>query len=506
MSMIRTRWAAVGAAVAVTLGAGGIGLVDAAKGSGERPVTVTIEPCRLRDTRPDRGIGGRTAPLGPTEAYTVQGTGPSGNCNIPGDATGLVLNVTAAHATDATNLRLYPTGTALPTTSNLNPRPGAPPTPNGVTVGLNGSGEFDIRNANGTVHVIIDATAYLVDHTHDDRYYTRDEIDTLNQPIGTVTTVAGEGVFGFMDGVGLSARFNGPYDVAVAADDTVYVADSSNDRIRAISPDGVVTTLAGSGTPGFADGTGTSAQFYRPTGVAVAPDGTIYVADRFNHRIRRVTPAGVVTTFAGSGTPGFADGTGTTAKFLNPYGVAVGTDGTVYVADTGNNRVRRITPSGAVTTLAGSGTWGFSDGTGAAAQFASPHDVAVAADGTVSVADTANNRIRRITPAGVVTTLAGNGMVGSADGTGTTARLNEPYGVAVGPDGTVYVADTYNQRIRRITPDGVTTTLAGSGAYAVSDDGVGRSAGFFFPSGVAVAPDGSLRIGDTANQRIRRID
>jgi len=179
MSMIRTRWAALGAAVAVTLGAGGIGLVDAAKTSGDRPVTITIEPCRLRDTRPDKAVGGRTTPLGPSEAYTIKGTGPSGNCNIPTDATGLVLNVTADQATEATNLRLYPTGGAIPTTSNLNPRPGAPPTPNAVTVGLNGSGRFDIRNAKGNVHVIIDVTAYLVHHTHDDRYYTKDQVDAL---------------------------------------------------------------------------------------------------------------------------------------------------------------------------------------------------------------------------------------------------------------------------------------------------------------------------------------
>jgi len=186
--MWRSRWAAVGAAIAVTLGAGGIGLVEADKGSGERPVTVTIDPCRLRDTRPDRGIGGRTTPLGPAEAYTVWGTGPSGNCNIPGDATGLVLNVTADQASEATNLRLYPTGSSVPTTSNLNPRPGAAPTPNAVTVGLDGSGRFDIRNAKGSVHVIIDVTAYLVHHTHDDRYVSSVE-DTFYYVPGSLLKV-----------------------------------------------------------------------------------------------------------------------------------------------------------------------------------------------------------------------------------------------------------------------------------------------------------------------------
>ncbi|MEO1059079.1 MAG: hypothetical protein AAFY28_19390 [Actinomycetota bacterium] len=168
---MRTRWAAIGAAVAVTLGGGGLALVDAAKDSGDRPVTVFLdEPCRLRDTRTSQGVGGRTAPLGPAEAYTVKGTGPSGDCNVPADAVGLITNVTATDATANTNLRFYPTGGSIPETSNLNPRPGSPPVPNAVVVGLNGLGEFDVRNFNGFVNVIIDVSAYLVDHTHDDRY------------------------------------------------------------------------------------------------------------------------------------------------------------------------------------------------------------------------------------------------------------------------------------------------------------------------------------------------
>ncbi|NEV95103.1 hypothetical protein G3567_13255, partial [Psychroflexus sp. YR1-1] len=216
---------------------------------------------------------------------------------------------------------------------------------------------------------------------------------------------------GFADGTGSSAQFNYPIGVAVDASGTVYVADANNHRIRKITPAGAVSTLAGS-TYGFADGTGISAQFANPTGVAVDASGTVYVADQFNHRIRKITSAGVVSTLAGN-IRGFADGEGSSAQFNNPLGVTLDASGNVYVADGSNHRIRKITSARVVSTLAGS-IRGFADGEGNSAQFNYPTGVAVDASGTVYVTDYFNHRIRKITAAGVVSTLAGSGVSGFA--------------------------------------------------------------------------------------------
>ena len=323
-------------------------------------------------------------------------------------------------------------------------------------------------------------------------------------PVVTVTTLAGSGTPSFADGTGTAAQFYYPHGVAVDSAGTVYVADYNNQRIRKISPSGVVTTLAGSSTSGFADGTGTAAQFSSPFGVAVDSAGTVYVADSANNRIRKISPSGVVTTLAGSGIDGFADGTGAAARFSSPSGVAVDSAGTVYVADSANNRIRKISPSGVVTTLAGSGIDGFADGTGAAARFNGPSSVAVDSAGTVYVADTFNNRIRKISPSGVVTTLAGSSTSGFADGTGTAAQFSNPFGIAVDSAGTVYVADYNNQRIRKISPSGVVTTLAGSSTSGFAD-GTGTAAQFYKPSGVAVDSAGTVYVADFYNNRIRKV-
>ena len=228
----------------------------------------------------------------------------------------------------------------------------------------------------------------------------------------------------------------------------IYVADKNNHRIRQVSPNGVVRTSAGS-TEGYADGIGTNAQFSFPAGIAVDAWGNIYVADTGNHRIRKISPNGVSTTLAGS-TEGYADGIGTNARFNQPAGVAVDASGNVYVADKDNHCIRKISPDGEATILAGSTNSGYADGIGTNAQFSSPRGVAVDASGNVYVADTGNHRIRKISPNGVSTTLAGS-TEGYADGIGTNAQFNNPAGVAVDASGNIYVADTGNNRIRKIT-------------------------------------------------------
>src|SRR6266540_2947950 len=246
------------------------------------------------------------------------------------------------------------------------------------------------------------------------------------------------------------------------------------------------TTLASAVSICSADGTGSAARFWSASGVATDSSGNVYVADTLNNTIRKITPAGVVTTLAGlAGSYGSADGTGSAARFRGPSGVAVDSAGNVYVADTGSHTIRQVTPAGVVTTLAGlAGITGSADGTGRAARFYNPYGVGTDSSGNVYVADTENNTIRKITPAGVVTTLAGLAAItGSDDGTGSAARFYFPWGVATDSSGNVYVADSSNSTIRKITPAGVVTTLAGeAGNTGCSAEGTGSAARFSYPS------------------------
>jgi len=323
-----------------------------------------------------------------------------------------------------------------------------------------------------------------------------------------VTTLAGS-AYGFVDGVGLAARFYSPECVAVTPLGILYISDTWNGRIRQIDPaTGTVTTLAGSGVQGFADGVGRAAQFNHPRGIAVAPSGILYVADSWNHRIRQIDPAtGTVTTLAGSGgVGGFADGVGVLAEFSGPSGVAVAPSGVLYVSDSGNRRIRQIDlTTSAVTTFAGSGADGFLDGVRAAAQFGRINCLTVAPSGVLYVADTGNHRIRQIDPiTGDVTTLAGSAE-GFADGVGALAQFTSPFGLALTPSGVLYVADMWNHRIRQIDlATRVVTTLAGSGVLGFAE-GIGVAARFNQPFGIAVTPSGVLYVVDTGNQRIRQI-
>ena len=319
----------------------------------------------------------------------------------------------------------------------------------------------------------------------------------------TVSTLAGSGAEGRTNDIGTAASFYHPHGVAVDASGNVYVADASNHLIRKITSVGGVTTLAGSDFSGITNGIGTAASFINPHGVAVDASGNVYVVDFGNHLIRKITSAGVVTTLAGSGMSGSANGTGTAASFYYPYGVAVDGSGNVYVADTFNHLIRKITSAGVVTTLAGSGISGSTNGIGTTASFDHPYGVAVDVSGNVYVADLSNNLIRMITSVGVVSTLAGSGL-GYTNGTGTAASFNQPVGVAVDASGNVYVADYGNNLIRKITSTGVVTTLAGSGLSG-NTNGTGTTARFNGPDGVAVDAFGNVYVADVSNNLIRKI-
>jgi len=325
----------------------------------------------------------------------------------------------------------------------------------------------------------------------------------------SVSTPAGlAGSTGNADGVGPAARFFRLHGVAVDTAGNVYVADTDNHCIRKVAPDGTVTTLAGSGTAGSADGTGAAASFNFPIGIAVDGAGDVFVADTLNQTIRQITPAGVVTTLAGTaGMTGTTDGTGASARFNGPNGVAVDSAGDLYVADTESHVVRKITTGGVVTTLAGtSGVSGSADGTGSAASFNRPYCIAVDSTGNLYVGDRDNSTIRKITSTGDVTTLAGLvGNSGSADGTGGAARFNFPLGIAVDSSGDVFVADYNNHVIRRVTQVGVVTTIAGAPGSPGSTDGLGPVARFRNPIGLAVDSAGALHVGDAENHTLRKV-
>jgi sugar lactone lactonase YvrE len=527
----RSRWAAVGAAVAVSLGAGGIYVGNATSGSASSSF-VAITPVRVLDTRSNLGLTGVfTSPTARDLLVTGSiATADGVQVVVPTGATAVSMNVTVVGPSVAGFLSVRPAdASGAPTTSSLNFAAGQV-IPNAVTVQLptigGDAGKIEITyNASNivgpTTHVLVDIVGYYqaapagpIDGTPCNQGglagtivngHNGDGETTVKCFRNLVTTLAGIGTTPPASSDGALAEFWFPYAVAVDAAGNVYVADTNNHRIRKITPAGIVTTLAGS-TLGHADGTGTAATFSSPRGVAVDAAGNVYVADTGNNEIRKITAAGVVTTLAGLfGVGGsWADGLGGAARFNGPIGVAVDVAGNVYVADADNNRIRKITPGGTVSTLAGQASIGWVDDTGVLAKFTGPTGVAVDAAGTVYVADAGNERIRKITPGGAVTTLAGDGTNGYVDGTGATAQFSQPYGVAVDAAGNVYVADRDNFVIRKITPAGVVTTLVGTNDGYL--DGVGIAARFTSPNGVAVDAAGNLYVADTTNNRIRKIN
>jgi len=326
-----------------------------------------------------------------------------------------------------------------------------------------------------------------------------------NPPV--VSTLAGTTLrTGATNGPGASALFNFPNDVAVDAAGNVYVADYDNHRIRKITPGGVVSTFAGTGQMGATNGPGASAQFRKPRGVAVDLSGNVYVGDQDNHLIRKIAPNGVVSTFAGTGQMGATNGPGASAQFNDPRGVATDSSGNVYVADTFNHRIRKITPEGVVSTFAGDGTQGAANGDGASAQFKNPNNVATDSSGNVYVADSGNHLIRKITPEGVVSILAGDSTADYRDGEGRSAQFSFPYDVATDSSGNVYVADSNNHLIRKITAEGVVSTFAGTAGTMGGDDGAGNVAQFRYPTGVAADSSGNVYVADYSNHLIRKIE
>lgn len=338
-------------------------------------------------------------------------------------------------------------------------------------------------------------------------------------PAGVVSTLAGAaGMAGPEDGLGADARFNGPHGITLDSAGNIYLTDTvhfpqshggaNNSTIRKITPAGVVTTIAGTqGVLGSVDGTGRAASFYYPEGLAADAAGNLYVADTYNGVIRKITPAGAVSTVAGAVGGGSVDGAGAVAHFLYPSGIASDREGKLLVADSGNSTIRKITPSGMVETLAGRASlYGSTDGSGAAARFNGPAGIAADAAGNLYIADTYNGTVRKISRGGAVTTLAGRaGIFGGADGEGTMAEFGAPDGMATDEAGNLYVADRGNHTIRKITAAGIVTTLAGSAGIEGNADGSGATARFRAPSGIAVDGAHNVYVADSGNHTIRKI-
>jgi len=328
---------------------------------------------------------------------------------------------------------------------------------------------------------------------------------------GVITTVAGYGTtpgFSGDNGPATSAQLDVPAGLAVDSTGALYIADLGNQRIRKIA-NGVITTVAGGGSgPGIGDnGPATSAQLAEPAGVAVDSSGNLYIADAFNYRIRKVSN-GVIATVAGNGTPGFSgdNAPAASAQLYMPWGVAVDSAGNLYIGDTMNYRIRKVT-NGVIATVAGNGTLGFSGDNGPATstQLDFPTGVAVDSAGNLYIADTDNHRIRKVSN-GVIATVAGNGksFFSGDNGPATSAELNYPIGVAVDSSGNLYIADSQNNRIRKVS-NGVITTVAGGGSSGLGDNGPATSAQLIDPRSVALDAPGNLYIADYANQRIRKV-
>jgi len=330
-----------------------------------------------------------------------------------------------------------------------------------------------------------------------------------------ISTVAGSGTpgFGGDGGPAISAALGAPLGVAVDSSGNLFIAEFENERVRKVTPAGTISTVAGNGSFGFSGdgGPATSAALFGPDGVAVDSAGNLFIADSANARIRKVTPAGMISTVAGNGTLGFSGdgGPATSAELSGPLGVAVDSAGNLFIAD-GYTRVRKVTPAGTISTVAGNGIEGFS-GDGGPATAAELYEGGVTVDsaGNLFIADTYNGRIRKVTPAGTISTVAGSGTLGfSGDGgLATSAELHWPQGVAVDGSGNLYIADNADACIRKVAAAGTISTVAGNGIQGFSGDGgAATAAQLWSPTAVVVDGNGNVFIADEGNNRIRLLE
>jgi sugar lactone lactonase YvrE len=313
-----------------------------------------------------------------------------------------------------------------------------------------------------------------------------------------VTTIAGDGEPGFVDGPAMKARFKSPLDLAVLPDGKIYVADAFNSCIRKIE-EGQVTTFAGNGNANTTDGKSTAARFKIPNRLALDVNGNLYTLDAADPRVRKISPAAEVSTWAGTGKIGFKDGDAANAEFGQSFGIVSDLAGNIYVADSQNNRIRKIFPNRKVITVAGTGIQGNANGKGDIAQFYFATGIVIDKPGNLFVSDI--NRIRKITPAGVVSTFAGSNFSGHVDGKRGVARFSQIEDLVIDEWGNIYLTD--ENRVRKITPQGFVSTVAGS--TKGYKDGNATSAKFDGPQGLAIDKQGNIYVADFNNNRIRKI-
>lgn len=330
---------------------------------------------------------------------------------------------------------------------------------------------------------------------------------------GDISTVAGNGIAGYSGdgGPAASAQLSLPHGVAVDASGNLYIADVYNHRVRKVDTGGTITTVVGNGGAGYSGdgGPATAASLYWPVFVAIDAVGNLYITDSGTASIRKVDASGIITTIAGNGIPGYSGdgGLATSASFNWPFGVVVDASGNVYIADLWNHRIRRVDTSGMVTTIAGNGVSGYSGDGGLAtsASINAPYGIDIDDDGNIYIGDHYNGRIRKVDTAGIITTVAGGGSGGDG-GPATAASLNGPEGVAVDESGNIFIADHYNGRIRKVDTAGIITTVAGVGPWGYSGDGGPATlANLSGPSGIAVDAVGNIFIADSYNNRVRKV-